>query len=772
MYRWLRRIGLGLAALVLLLALGGAAGFLWLRTSLPQTDGTVTVAGIDAAVTISRDDRGVPVVRAESRDDAYFALGFLHAQDRLFQMDAMRRLGAGRLAEVIGPKVLETDRLMRTLGLYRSAEAQFVAASPALRDALEAYSAGVNSFLANHSGAWPPEFYLLGYEPEPWQPADSLVWGRLMALDLSGNWQAEITNRRLQKNLPPYLFNLLVAEPSVRAAQDDTSKANWRQPVNEASNSWVVGSALSVSGSPMIANDPHLGLSLPATWYLARLETPEMTWTGATAPGLPFILIGSNGHVAWTFTTTHSDTQDVFEERVVSAQPDYYESPDGPLPFDMRQEVFKIKGEEDVTLVLRSTRHGPVVSDLDVEADGTGTVLALAWTALLPYDRTPEALFALNQARDAAALEVALIDFHAPQQNIVFADRDGASGFVAAGRVPVRAGIFEHSRLPAPGWSGAYDWTGLLPFAELPQLRGGSTDRIVTANNDIRPPGYRGFITADWPSDARARQITALLEQNDALNLKDFQAMQMDNHSAPLLAFVRKRLDIADRIAPEIGALLAGWDGAMGRDLAAPLIATIWLDRTARGLLADEMSADFDDWWFWQADRIEQILANGRACDDVSTEKGETCGDVVASALTQTIADLKQAYGAQPQGWQWGASHRARFRHPVFQNVPFLADWLDADLPTDGDFFSINRGTAIPPRGGVALSHVHGAGLRFVHDFGDATGPRFTLAGGQSGNPLSPHYADWLIDWRDGNYRAISDDGITKLVLEPQQSAP
>lgn len=772
MAKWLRRFVFALLALILLAGLTGLGGWMWLRSGLPQSQGEVVLPGITAEVTIHRDDRGVPTIRAQSSSDAYFALGFVHAQDRLFQMDAMRRLGAGRLAEVIGPEVLSTDRLMRTLGLYASAEAQVAAASPALNQALEAYSAGVNAYLRNHAGAWPPEFYFLGYEPELWQPADSLVWGRLMALDLSGNWQAEVTNKRLRKDLPPYLFDLLVASPAVQAAQNDDGGAAWRQPINEASNSWVVGGAFSSSGAPVIANDPHLGLGLPATWYLARLETPEIIWTGATAPGLPFILIGTNGHVAWTFTTTHSDTQDLFEERVVEGQPDHYESPTGPLPFEMRQEVFKIKGQDDATLVLRTTRHGPVVSDLDIDDTGKTSVLALAWTALLPGDRTPEALLAMNDARDATALEVALLNFHAPQQNIVYADRDGITGFVAAGRVPLRRKIYESSREPAPGWNGDFDWTGLLPFAELPQTRGGPTDRIITANNDIRPPGYKPFITADWPNDTRARQIKALLEQNGPMDLKHFQAMQMDNHSAPLFSFVRRRLELADQTAPEIGAILAAWDGAMGRDLAAPLIATIWLDRLARSLLADEMKSDFEEWWFWQADRIEQVLADGRACDDTTTPVSESCDGIVALALKQAIADLKSAFGDDPKAWQWGASHRAHFRHPVFRNVPLIADWLDADLPSDGDFFTINRGTAVPPRNGVSLSHVHGPGLRFIHDFGDAAGPHFSLAGGQSGHPLSPHFADWLGEWRDGIYRPIAAAAGDELVLKPHQSAP
>jgi penicillin amidase len=772
MAKWLRRISLAFIALILLAGLTGLGGFLWLRSGLPQTSGEITLSGLEAPVTIQRDDRGVPTVRAQTSNDAYFALGLLHAQDRLFQMDAMRRLGAGRLAEVIGPELLSTDRLMRTLGLYASAEAQVAAASPALKQALDAYSAGVNAYLGNHEGAWPPEFYLLGYEPEAWRPADSLVWGRLMALDLSGNWQAEVTNMRLRENLPPHLFDLLVRNPPVQAAQNRDGGSAWRQPINEASNSWVIGGALSASGAPVIANDPHLGLGLPATWYLARMETPEMIWTGATAPGLPFILIGTNYHVAWTFTTTHSDTQDLFEERVIADRPDHYESPNGPLPFEMRQEVFKIKGQDDATLVLRGTRHGPVVSDLDLDETGKGSVLALAWTALLPDDRTPEALFAMNHARDAAALEVALLDFHAPQQNIVYADSDGISGFVAAGRVPVRKQIFEASRVPAPGWSGDYDWTGLLPFAELPQMRGGPTDRIVTANNDIRPTGYRPFITADWPDDTRAQQIRALLEQIGVGELKDFQSMQMDNYSEPILAFARRWQDVAERNAPEIAEILAAWDGHVDRNLAAPLIATLWLDRTARHLLADEMNADFDEWWFWQADRIDQVLADGKACDNTATAAKESCDDVLTVALTQTVADLTAAYGADPKAWKWGDSHRAHFRHPVFRNVPIVADWLDADLPSDGDFFTINRGTAVPPRNGVSLAHGHGPGLRFVLDFGNTDGPQFGLAGGQSGHPLSPHYADWLSDWRDGTYRTIPGIAADDLTLKPQQNAP
>lgn len=763
--RWALRIIGGVVCLAIIAVVGG---YLFLRSGLPQVDGEISLKGINAAVSITRDDRGIPTISAQSSNDAYFALGFVHAQDRLFQMDGMRRLGAGRLSEILGDTTLETDRLMRTLGLYRSAEDQVNAASPALKAALTSYAAGVNAFIANHSGAWSPEFYLLGYTPEPWQPADSLVWGRLMALDLSNNWQTEVSNRSLKRGVPDYLYDLLVTAPSPKAASaDDGSVPLFCQPLSEASNSWVVGAQRSTSGKPLIANDPHLGLALPSTWYLARIETPEMTWTGATAPGLPFVMIGTNDHVAWTFTTTHGDTQDLFEEKLIAGRADQYETPDGPQPFVTRQEKIGIKGKADVEITVRSTRHGPVVSDLGGDPGTPDTVLALSWTALLPSDRTPEAILGINRAQDAAALEVALIDFHAPQQNIVYADTEGVTGFIAAGRVPERRALFEDSRLPAPGWSGAYDWIGTLPMSSLPQVRGDSSDFLVTANNDIRPLGYRPFITADWPDDARAKRIRELLGAQPQQNLDQLKAIQLDNHSAPLLAFVRHWLDTAKGADPELAAILADWDGSMDRNAAAPLIATIWVDRVAKQLLVDEMRGHFSDWWFWQIDRLELLLADGRACDNVESPAKESCADVVTAAFNDTRRDLTTAYGRDPAHWHWGDSHRAPFKHPVYSQIPFVRDWLAADLPTDGDFFSVNRGTTLTPRSGVALPHVHGPSLRFVMDLADPDGAQFVLAGGQSGNPLSPHFADGLADWRDGTYRALKDGGVNQLVLEP-----
>ncbi len=736
-----------------------------LRTSLPQLDGRIALPGLAAPVEILRDARGYPTIRAANDGDAYRALGFVHAQDRLFQMEMMRRIGAGRLAEIVGEAGIRNDRLMRLLGLADQAEAQFAAASPELKAALEAYAEGVNAYLARHRGALPPEFLILRHEPEPWRPVDSLIWGRLMALQLSGNWREEKELAALKAKLPPWLFALLAPQVESLAWPGGMPFG----PSRDASNNWAIGPQRSRSGFPLLANDPHLALDLPATWYLARIETPQRALFGATAPGLPFIVIGSNRAIAWGFTTTHSDTQDLFEEKPVPGDPGFYATPVGKLAFVTKRILIKVRGGEDRAIDLRWSRHGPIVSDLDPDA---GKILALAWSGFLPDDRSAEALLAMNRAIDAGEFRRALRDFHTPQQNVVFVDREGSIGFVAAGRVPLRRALFADSRLPAPGWSGDYDWTGTLPFDDLPAYDGGALGLIVTANQDIRPPDYAPFLTAVWPSGERAQRIAELLTPSASLDLADAARPQTDILSQPLRDLMRGWAPFAEASDPELAALLAAWDGEMRMDAAAPLIATLWLDRAARGLLADEPGLDFEDWWFWQIDAVQAVLADGRACDDRRTPETEDCATILTRTLQKTRGDLAAAFGPDIDDWQWGKAHRAPFAHPIFGRLPIIADWLDRSLATPGDGFTIDRGQAIPPGEGVALRHVHGAGMRFVIDLADPDSAWFALAGGQSGNPFSPHYADGLADWRDGRYRSMLAPAIHRLLLIPEREIP
>jgi penicillin amidase len=753
-FKW---IGRGLLALVALVIVVGVGGYFWLRTSLPQVDGSVTVAGLSAPVEIARDDRGVPTINAKSLNDAYFAIGFAHAQDRLFQMELMRRVGAGRLAETIGAAGVSTDKLMRTLGLYRMAEEEVASASPALKSALDSYAAGVNAFLKQRRGALPMEFQLLRITPEPWKAADSLAWGRIMALQLSANWHEEKLNLTLQKTLPPELFQILLPEAKPLAGLP----APWFGRLNIASNNWVVAPQKSQSGAPILANDPHLSLGAPAIWYLVHVVTPDRQWVGATSPGMPLIVIGASDRVAWGLTTTSGDTEDLFEEKPVDGNPGLYLTPEGSAPFETREETIKVKGGADVVIHVSSTRHGPVVSDLEEDSKTDDPIFALSAAFLLPGDRTAEGLLGMNMARSADEFRTALADFHAPQQNVVFADREGHIGFVAAGRVPMRRKVFANGLLPAPGWTGEYDWLGTLPFDELPQSRDPAAGWLATTNNKIVADDYPHFIAGRWTEDGRYRRISTLLQSQPKFGIEDMEKFQRDTLSAPLRDLVQSWLPEVKGVDPVITNMLQNWDGHVVLDRAEPSIATLWMSNTTNRLLRKKLGGSFEDWWFWDDDALKRLLSDPKNCAP------ESCSALLTASLNETIDLLRMHFKTDPADWKWGALHRLHFNHPVFRNVPPLSHWLDPDLPTDGDMFTLNRAVPIWRDDPLEFPDVHGPTMRIVTDLADPMKAVVTLAGGQSGNPLSEHYSDWLLDWRDGQYRSIVQPSVHTLTLKP-----
>jgi len=753
-FKWIKRGILALLVLVIAVVVGG---YFWLRTSLPQVDGSINVAGLAAPVEIARDDRGVPTINAKTMNDAYFAIGFAHAQDRLFQMELMRRVGAGRLAETVGEAGLSTDKLMRTLGLYRMAEAQVAAASPPLKAALEAYAAGVNAFLKQRHGALPLEFQLLRVAPEPWKPADSLVWGRIMALQLSSNWREERLNLTLKKTLPPDLFQLLLPEAKSLAGLPTP----WFGRLSIASNNWVVGPQKSASGAPLLANDPHLGLGAPSIWYLVHIVTPDRQWAGVTSPGMPLVVIGTSDRVAWGLTTTAGDTEDLFEEKPIAGNPALYQTPEGSAPFEVRKETIKVKGGADVAIDIRSSRHGPVVSDLSEDRKKDDPVFALAATFLLPGDRTAEGLLGMNMARSAEEIRTALADFHAPQQNVVFADREGHIGFVAAGRVPVRKKIYANGLLPAPGWAGDYDWTGTLPFDQLPQSRDPQAGWIATANNKIVADDYPHFIAGRWFEDGRYQRIAELLQAKPKFGVEDMEKTQLDTVSAPLRDLVQSWLPLVQDGDPVIIGMLQRWEGQAALDRAEPSIATLWVSLTANRLLRKKLGASYDDWWFWNDDVLKEMLRDPKWCAP------ESCGALLGTTLKEATDKLRDHFKTGAADWKWGALHRMHFRNPVIGNLPVLGDWLDPKLATNGDMFTINRAVPVEDTDTLEMSDVHGPTMRIVVDLADPMKAQATLAGGQSGNPLSEHYSDWLLDWRDGQYRSIVQPSVHILTLTP-----
>jgi len=793
LFRWTLAV---LAGLVLLVVLGGGAGYLILRHNLPQTEGTLALPALSETVTVQRDTHGIPTIRAASLDDAYTALGFLHAQDRLWQMDFMRRTAAGRLSEVAGPFTLRVDKVMRVLDLHALAEAQLPELSAGTRAALNAYAAGVNAYLAREP-ILPLTFQVLAYTPEAWRPADSVAWIRLMALRLSGNWRQELRNARLAEALdtdqlaawhgeeppgPATIESWREAARGLPWADLATLLPRRLQP-RSASNAWVLAGDRTASGAPILANDPHLGLSAPGQWYLVRIETPARTLVGATAPGVPFMILGRNRHLAWGLTTTHSDTQDLFIETLAPEDPGRYLTPSGSAPFETRQETIEVAFQSaPETLVVRRSRHGPVISDVLEDkvpgAAGPDKVLALAWTGLHPDDGSLDAIHAVNLAKSVPSALDSLDAVGSPQQNIHLADDQGNIAVAAPGRVPLRkAG---DGLRPVPGDSGAYDWIGTLARSDLPRAVNPADGRIINANNRLVPPDYPHLLAARWPPPHRADRITRLLEEAGAgHDLSASRAIQLDAQGAAARVLLPTLLDRTTAASPRMAsalALLRDWDGALDRDRPAPLIFTAWMDRLNRRLFADELGPAFAEARRPDPARLRRILTRHPTwCDDVTTEqRRETCPAQVQAALAGALAALGEAYGPDLESWRWGDSHRARLGHPALSRIPLLGGLFAVDVGTPGGDETINRGGIAYGEDGVTgYRHVHGPGLRALHDLGGPPASSlFMIADGQSGTPLSPHFGDLARTWRDGGYVKLvgeTQEDTRRLRLTPGQ---
>jgi penicillin amidase len=785
--RWLVLI---LAAVVLLSVGAAAGGYWWLRQSLPQVDGEIEVAGLTAPVVIVRDQWAIPHIETDGLLDATFALGFVHAQDRLWQMEFQRRLGAGRLAEILGPAALPGDRFMRTLGLYRHAEASLAQLAPDTIAWLEAYAAGVNAFLATRSGPLPPEFLLLGHaDPEPWRPADSLVWLRVMALDLATNYRDELTRARLARRLsreqiediwPSYPENAPVTLVELaRALPWDELAAVLPEgaPGAVGSNAWVVDPGRSTTGGALLANDPHLRLQAPGVWYLAHLETPELTLVGATLPGIPAMVLGHNGSIAWGFTNTGADTQDLFVERVDPADPSRYLTPEGAAPFEARAETIEVAGGAPVTLTVRATRHGPVISDLLADAParfGADRAVALAWSALAADDVGAQALLEIDRARDWREFVTALRAVGAPMQNILYADAAGHIGLIAPGRVPIRKQ--GDGRWPVPGWTGEYDWQGWIPFDALPRALDPPDGVLFNANNRVVPPDYPYLLTADWEAPHRARRLAQLLERGP------FGSAQLATMQADLLSLLAKDLlpimlaaEPNGPLAAAAMAKLRAWDRVMRADAAEPLIFAAWYRELSRLIYADELGDLFDGFWHVRPQFMERILTRRQIwCDDVRTAPVETCAELAAAALDAALLDLARRFGDDPDGWRWGAAHVARMTHPVFTDQPLQGGLFDIEVASGGDSVTVDVGHFNPRDQQRPFASIHAATYRAIYDLADLDASRFIAATGQSGNPLSPHYRDLTRLWATGGAVAIGRDraiyrqgAIGTLCLQP-----
>jgi len=789
-----------LLSVVLVLMLAVAGAWAYLHDSLPRLDGEVAAKGLRANVEIVRDAEGVPHLFALSERDGWFALGYVHAQDRLWQMEFQRRVAQGRLSEFLGERAYDFDRLMRTLGIARMA-ARIVAKLDADTVAnLEAYAAGVNAFL-DSDPVLPVEFQAMRLKFERWKPADTMGWMLVMAWDLSSNWRSELARLRLAAKIgreraseiiPPYPGDAAWTVPDFKALYAEVEPtahallAAYPHPEEAVgSNNWVVAGTRSESGKPLLANDPHLGLQAPALWYLAHVATPAGNVVGGTLPGVPSIILGHSDHIAWSMTTTSSDTQDLFVERIAADDPGSYLTPAGRAPFEVRDEVIVVSGEER-RLRIRSTRHGPVISDA-VKAAGAaapkGHVLALAWAALTEDNAMARAAFGMNRARDRTQFIAALRDFHAPHQNVVFADREGHIDFIAPALVPVRRADNEAmGRVPVPGWDAKYDWQGFIPFDRLPAIHDPASGRIVTANHKITPPGYKPFISVDWFPPYRAERIEELLAAQPKHSLDSFARMQADAVSR--LARELLATALAAKPQTEAGkgarAILQGWKGDMAAELAAPLVFAAWYRELTRLVYADELGDLFNEAWEIRASFMINVMkaANGyeRWCDDIRTPARETCAMLAGRALDLAAANLEKRYGASDT-WRWGTAHPAAGDHRPFGFVPSLARFFNVSPETAGDAYAINVGAYTIRDEERPFANRHAPSMRAIYDLADLERSRFMHSTGQSGNVLSPWYANFAQRWANVEYITIPTrrEAIQMahtLLLKPKEGAP
>jgi len=765
---WVKRLGIFLAALILLI-IGGLAGAIW--WSLPARHTELALAGLAAPVAITLDTRGIPHITAASEEDAWAALGFLHARDRIFQMDMIRRGARGQTAVVAGAAALRLDRFMRLLRLEERAAADLVALDAETRAMLEAYARGVNAWIAARGRFAAPEFIALG-APAPWQPVDSLLWGKIMGLWLGGNWRVELERARLAARLSPEQLGDLWPEDTTPGRPDEPllqteAKASGAlhgaslngdalaalaehfprfpedAPLPEiASNAWAIGTARSATGAPLLASDPHLSHSAPILWYLARIRMPDgRSLMGATAPGVPGIVIGRNENLAWGFTTTHADTQDIFIEKLTDDG--RYETPEGPRDFIWHETDIAVRGAAPVRFRFRETRHGPVISDLDPSFESAaGTVLALAMASLAEGESSARGLLRLNRAGSVAEARGAAEDITSPVQNLMIADRAGGIGMFIVGRVPRRrAG---DGALPRPGWDDAAGWDGFLPFDAKPHVANPASGVIVNANNRVAPANHPAFLSRDWYGDWRFRRIGAGLAAQPQHTPADFAALQMDRTSL----FAVEALTVFRTLPPMEGAagaalsLLQAWDGEMAAARPEPLIFHTAMRSFGQAILARAKLPP--DGFAPSPEFLRALLQGSDAASRWCGEGG--CAPMLAAALTEAVAALTAEHGADPRQWRWGAAHIARFDHALLRFIPYVRDWLGLRVSPGGDGETVARAAFR----GAGFGAVHGAGFRGVMDLAAPDGAYAVIATGQSGHPFSRHWGDMLPLWHDG----------------------
>ena len=822
LWRILRK---GVAGVVLLTLCGVLAVYMLASFSMPRFSGTQRMAGIDARVEVVRDAHGIPRIFAKTPHDAWFALGYVHAMDRLWQMDVARRLAQGRLAERFGIRALSTDRLMRALDMDGHAERSLAVLSPKARAVLDAYAEGVNARIKENAdedhGRGAPEFYVFGGDIDDWTPADSLSILKGMAFQISrgalakevkrGRFVLGLEPRQVHDLFPDYPGQGVSALPIVKAdaihpdvVTEDTLFAlgNLTDEYEAgASNAWAVDGRHTASRAPLLASDPHLPLTAPGIWHPVQISGPGIELIGASLPGLPAIVIGRNDRIAWGITAAEIDDLDVFIEQVNPDDPDRYRTPDGWRAFGTRTETIDVRSAAPVEMTLKRTRHGPV---LPITVAGLAAVTprdhvpALSWSALSDDDTSFEALLTLNGSGTVAEALRAADDYVAPALNLVVADADTV-GMGVAGRVPLRRLTSRiQGRLPSPGWNDDHDWVGWIEPSSLPRTINPATGAVANANNRVGNAQFPRHLSFDWDAPYRLNRIIKQLGARQTHSVESFRALQMDSVSemaraiAPLIGedlWENGNAPDAHPLREKALSRLRDWNGEMSERGPEGLIFTAWLDALV-GLVADDELGPLSE--YYQGSRplfIERVYRDiddaAKWCDDIETLPAESCREMAGRALDQALERLQEKHGRDLDDWRWGEAHRAIHRHRTLGEIGTTIAGIELSLgsfvniiqETSGGDYTLNRG-AVSHTGPDPYANVHAAGLRAVFDLADLDRSMFVVSTGASGHPLSEYYRNLAPLWRRGDLVPMSTDRETvesgalgTLVLSPDQDA-
>ncbi|MFF5819213.1 penicillin acylase family protein [Lysinibacillus capsici] len=755
-----------IAGIIAALALVAFIGFTWfMNKSKPVIDGELAVTILDQDVTVTRDEKGVPHIFAKTDADLYRAQGYVQAQDRLFQMDLARRQASGRLSEIIGEATINTDKHFRTFSLRDAAEKSLAAYDDESKQVLEWYAEGVNAFIAQakESNTLSYEFALLGYEPEEWTVVDSLTIGKYMAYDLGGNWNTlAFRHWALQNFDEEKAKELFIKYPENASA---IIEANIQNPVAVAgqfsaemlpnefngSNNWVVSGDKTKSGMPILADDPHLGLSTPSIWYQMHLQSPQQNVSGVIFAGIPGIILGHNDEITWGVTNVGPDVQDLYIE---------IPNPDNPTQFrydgkweqaEVRDESIKVKDGETVDFEVVVTRHGPIMTDLAFKDTEPTAQFSMQWTALQPTAEL-RAVLGFNKAKTWGDFEKALEDFKAPAQNFVFASKDGTIAYKANGQIPIRKQ--GEGQLPVPGDSSDYGWEGFIPWDELPTLVNPKEGFIATANNQVIGEDYPYHITDFWAQPYRFERIKEVLEANDAITVEDMMALQMDQHNLyareflPDLLTSLKEKDQDGKYA-EIMAMLEKWDMVDAKESGAPLVFHTLMIKLQEVLFKDQMPEDMYGIMYGKFNITDQLLRTAYSGEkSIWIEEQGGIDETIYKAFELTIAQLEDQFGKNSSKWQWGDYHQLTFDHTLGSASPILAAYFNAKkVPIGGSKVTVQAAD-----NDLAGNVDHGASWRFVVDVGDLSSAYHIVGPGQSGHVKSDWYQDQVLDWANGDY--------------------